>query len=110
MMNLDECRMRIDQVDTQLMELLKERFLIVGEVAAWKEANHVPVYDAAREEAKIIRVRREAGGEELADYCEEIFRAIMAASRHSEEKSLLIGKSKKTDKDLHGNEFKREEE
>ncbi len=84
-MNLLEMRTRIDAVDAQLIRLLGERFGIVGEIAAYKAANGLPVYDAAREEEKIAGIREKAGNEELADYLEKIFRAVMAASRDSEE-------------------------
>jgi len=84
-------RTRIDQVDAQLLELLKERYGIVGEVAAYKAANGLSVYDAAREEEKIKTIRQKADDMGLADYYEKIFRAVREASRDSEEQDIRGG-------------------
>ncbi len=94
MVNLLELRDRIDTVDAQLLDLLKERYGIVKEVAEYKAANGLPVYDAAREEAKIAKVRQQAEEEGLACYYEKIFRAVMEASRDSEELDIKKNKQK----------------
>ena len=54
-------RTRIDAVDAKIEDLLKERYTIVGEVASYKAANGLPVYDAAREEEKISALRQRTG-------------------------------------------------
>lgn len=95
MMNLQEMRARIDIVDTQLIELLNERFEIISELAVYKAANGLPAYDAAREEEKIKAIRQKTDKKELADYYEKIFRAVMTASRESEELDIASGKAGK---------------
>ena len=87
-------RTRIDAVDAKIEDLLKERYKIVGEVASYKAANGLPVYDAAREEEKISALRQRTGDKEMADYLEKIIRAVMAASRDSEEYEIGCGKGK----------------
>lgn len=94
MMNLQEMRARIDAVDAKIEDLLKERYTIVGEVASYKAANGLPVYDAAREEEKISALRQRTGDKEMADYLEKIIRAVMAASRDSEAHEIGCGKGK----------------
>lgn len=91
MADLKELRTRIDTVDAQLRELLKERYRIVGELAVYKAANGLPAFDAAREEEKVRSIRQKTDDERLADYYEKIFRAIMKASRESEELDIGDG-------------------
>ncbi|MBR3231279.1 MAG: chorismate mutase, partial [Lachnospiraceae bacterium] len=76
MMDLREMRVRIDAVDAKIEDLLKERYTIVGEVASYKAANGLPVYDAAREEEKISALRQRTDDKEMADYLEKIIRAV----------------------------------
>ena len=78
-------RARIDEIDAALIKRLEERFEVVKAIGAYKEANGLPIYDAAREEAKIAHIREGAASKESADALEAIFREVMAQSRHLEE-------------------------
>lgn len=82
MADLKELRKDIDSVDRVLVAYMKRRLEIVREIGAYKAERGIPIYDPAREEEKIKAVRKEAG--EDADYCEAIFRAILAASKEEE--------------------------
>src|SRR5262245_33041639 len=48
-MNLEKLRQRLDQVDSELLELAKERQDIVGQIGAVKIAQGVPTRDYERE-------------------------------------------------------------
>jgi chorismate mutase len=54
--DLDQIRMRIDEVDRRLVALLAERASLVGEVVHYKRANHMPVVDRAREDRMLARI------------------------------------------------------
>ena len=78
--NLNDLRERIDHIDSQLVDLLKQRMAVSRDVALYKRKNGLPTLDAGRERVLLAKVGAEAG-EELADYTESVFRAILAVGR-----------------------------
>jgi chorismate mutase len=54
--NLDELRQRLDQIDTDLIALLAERFEITAQVGLYKKAHALPPVDEAREAAQFQRI------------------------------------------------------
>ena len=50
-MDLENIRKKIDSIDTQLVELLKERMECAAEVAKYKSENGMRIYDPDRERA-----------------------------------------------------------
>ncbi|MCE5234385.1 MAG: bifunctional chorismate mutase/prephenate dehydrogenase [Mizugakiibacter sp.] len=75
-------RERIDDIDRQLLDLLAQRNRIVNEVITTKVAQGLPIFDAAREDDKIERFRREAEASGVdADWAEDFLRMIMSSSR-----------------------------
>lgn len=83
MADIKELRRDIDSVDRVLVAYLCRRLEIVREIGAYKAERKLPVLDAAREEEKLKAVRVLAGGD-AADYCEAVFREILAASREAQ--------------------------
>ncbi|MEQ1884542.1 MAG: chorismate mutase [Bryobacteraceae bacterium] len=53
---LAESRKQIDAIDLQLRELFNRRTKIVEDVLRAKDALHMPVYEASREEAVLNRI------------------------------------------------------
>ena len=49
MKNLKECRNKIDEIDNKIVELFKERMKIIKDVALFKKANNLPIFDPQRE-------------------------------------------------------------
>ena len=49
MNKLEECRERIDEIDSKIIELFEERMDVVKEVTSFKLENDYPVLDASRE-------------------------------------------------------------
>ena len=60
-MDLNEIRVRIDAVDDQLLKLFLERMSLAEEVAAYKQANHLPILNKERERAVLAKVTEAAG-------------------------------------------------
>ena len=54
---LEQARAEIDTVDAQLAALFERRMAAVLQVAEYKRAHGLPVYDAARETAVLERLR-----------------------------------------------------
>ena len=90
MSELEQLRGDIDTIDRQIVDLMKQRMETVAQVAEYKKANNIPVLDTGRERALLSKVGQEAG-EELADYIQSMYRAIMAASRSYENGKLGRG-------------------
>lgn len=90
MSELEQLRGDIDAIDRQIVDLMKQRMETVAQVAEYKKANNIPVLDSGRERALLSKVGQEAG-EELAEYIQSMYRAIMAASRSYENGKLGRG-------------------
>ena len=78
--DLKELRVKIDSIDTQLVELFKQRMAVSRDIAAYKKEHSMPTLDAGRERALLAKVGT-PGREELAEYTESVFRSILAAGR-----------------------------
>ncbi len=79
-MSLDEIRVKIDEVDRELIPLLKKRIEYSLEVAKIKKVENLPVYHPEREKQILDRVK-EQSGKQYGEYVGEIYRNIMAVSR-----------------------------
>lgn len=79
MMDLKDCRDRIDKIDDQLEALFKERMEVAAQIAAYKKANGLPVQDSARE--KEVLAFRTADAGDLEPYMRRFFKEIMKLSK-----------------------------
>ncbi len=79
-MDLKEIRNRIDDIDTELVRLFKERMEVVSDVAAYKRANGLPVLNAQRERDIIARVT-DGLDDEMAAYMKTWFTTMFEVSR-----------------------------
>lgn len=88
MKSLQECRIDIDRIDAEIQRLFEERMTVVAEVADYKKANHLPVFDAVREEEKIVKMRAQASDESLADGIEQLYRTVFSISKGRENERI----------------------
>jgi len=58
-MNLDELRVEIDQIDTEMMELFKKRMHVSSLIGQYKKEHQLPVFDAKRE-IELLEKRKQA--------------------------------------------------
>jgi len=78
--DLSELRSAIDQLDDQLVQLIKRRVDLAGEIGRIKAEEGLDVFDAARE-AVVMRRLTELWGEELdVEYIRNIYREIIGVS------------------------------
>ena len=61
MKDITELRAEIDAVDSQIIELFRQRMEISEGVAAYKQAVGKPIYDPERERRKLVKIAKEAG-------------------------------------------------
>ncbi len=80
MKELEQYREQINSIDNELVALFVQRMELSGKIAAYKEANNIPVLDSTRERELLNRVS-ELAGEELERYTRILFSMIMDISR-----------------------------
>ncbi len=88
MKDLNELRLELDKVDSQLAALFEERMRICSEVAEFKKKNNRKVFDREREEAKINAVRELVDGDINKKGVGEIFKQLMSISRKLQYRKL----------------------
>ncbi len=86
-MELNDYRQQLDRIDSELLRLFSERMDIAGEIALWKQANHIPVLDLRREKQK-LRTLEEQSPEALREYTASLFSLIMELSRSRQSRVL----------------------
>lgn len=81
MVDLQECRDRIDEIDSEIIRLFEQRMKVCEDVAEYKINTGKKVLDPQRERSKIETLRKKAHGEFNALGAQELFQQIMAISR-----------------------------
>ncbi len=76
---LSELRKRIDRIDEGIISLIEERLSVCSDIADFKAANLLPIYDGARESEKLGTV---------PDELRSIFKEIIKISREFQEDRL----------------------
>ncbi|MCR5641078.1 MAG: prephenate dehydratase [Lachnospiraceae bacterium] len=81
MKDLLDIRKEIDVIDNQMLALYRQRLELASDVAAYKIANHKPVFDKAREDSKIETLTADCKDSFERQGVEELFSQIMSTSR-----------------------------
>ena len=87
-MDIADWRKRIDEIDTQLAELLSERSSCVIEIGKIKRKRDLPVYDPEREKEILSRVTRDNQGPLDNEALKRLFERILDESRRVERLTL----------------------
>ena len=90
--DIKKLREKIDSIDSQLLRLYEERMDVVREIGEYKKENNLPVYDAAREDAKLDEVFASVSNKEYADGAAQLFITLMQASKEIQE-DLIFGRA-----------------
>ena len=88
MSNLDEIRLKINEVDLKIIEAFKERMILAKEVALYKKENNLPIFDEAREKALIAKNLNALNDEELQEYYLNVFKKILEESKEYQKKII----------------------
>ncbi|MCR4671640.1 MAG: chorismate mutase [Lachnospiraceae bacterium] len=78
---LEGCRVKIDEIDSQIIKLIEERFEVCTNIARIKNESGKAIYDPEREAQKLENIRNCAGDPFSAAGLEAVFGQIMAVSR-----------------------------
>ena len=65
---LNDLRTQINHIDEQLLQLIVQRFDVVREVGRVKQTAHLPIKDAAREQAVLNRLKAKVDDEALQQH------------------------------------------
>ena len=84
---INQSREKIDRIDREIVELFKERMLVSADVADYKRANGLPVYDPARERQLLAKIS-EMSGSDFSEYSKVLYTTILSLSK-SYQRALL---------------------
>ena len=79
-LDLDQLRTQIDDIDTQITDLFKQRMEIALDVAKYKKENGLPVLNDRREKEVLHKISEQIG-EPLDSYARLLFNTMFDASR-----------------------------
>jgi len=79
-MSLDELRVRIDQINHEMVDLFVERMKVSVDIAKYKAENNLPILDKGRER-KILQEMEKCAGEPFEDYTQILFNTLFGLSR-----------------------------
>ena len=74
---LEIYRTHIDEIDTQLMKLLIERYNIVTQIGEYKKQNNIPVLDKSREQFIYDKINSLYSSETYRDFLKKIYESMM---------------------------------
>lgn len=83
--DIKKLRAQIDRIDAQILKLYEERMDVVSAIGEYKMENGLPMYDAAREDAKLDKVFADVKNKRYADGAAQLFITLMQAGREMEE-------------------------
>ena len=83
-MTLDELRVKIDQIDDQLLELINERMEYVHQVGSLKNNEGAPIYRPEREQAILQRLKAKNHGLLTDSAIDALFLELFAVARNLE--------------------------
>ena len=83
MKDLNEARLRLNEIDDKMKSLFIERMNTVKDIALYKKENNLPIFDAKREEEMKERLSKDTG--ELKGYYLALLETILKESKEYQE-------------------------
>ncbi len=96
MRDLTDIRAEINEIDQQMGKLFDRRMQLAKDVAIYKQANALPIFDKAREEQILQSRMKDFSGrdEEFLEAVQTFYQTMMDLSKKAQEKWIL-GNNKK---------------
>lgn len=91
--DMKKYRDKIDKIDAQILKLYEERMDVARSIGEYKLENGLPVYDPAREDAKLDEVFASVSNKKYADGAAQLFITLMQASRELQEEIMGLDDS-----------------
>ncbi len=81
MTKLDEIRVKINDIDQEMAKLFEERMILSKDVAEYKSAHALPIFDETREKEIIQKNKLYIKDEKIRDYYIDFLKSNMAISK-----------------------------
>lgn len=79
-LDLNQLRIKIDDIDSQIAELFKQRMEIALEIGKFKQANGIPILNDKREKEILCNISMQIGAP-LDEYAKLVFNTIFDVSK-----------------------------
>ena len=86
MNDLNEARIKLNEIDDKMKLLFIERMNIVRDIALYKKQNNLPIFDVKREEEMKERLSKDTG--DLKEYYLGLLNEILIESKKYQEKII----------------------
>lgn len=88
MADLDDYRVRIDEIDKEITKLFEERMNVVLNVAKYKMDNNLPIFNKGREDEVIEKNIGYLENKDYAGELKEFYNDLMEVSRHLQDRKM----------------------
>lgn len=80
-MKLDELRLKINEIDEQMLKLFEERMHVAKGIGEYKKEHQLPILDQSRENALLEMMKNKVSDKELVSYYEDFLKYLMSLSK-----------------------------
>ena len=88
MNKLEECRLKIDAIDNEIIRLYEERMKAVKDVAEYKIENGLGVLDSSREKTMLEKNLLKISNVELKKYYHHVLTGFLDASKEMQKEII----------------------
>lgn len=88
MNKLEEARLLLDDIDSQIIELFEKRMNVVIEVIKYKIENNIPVLDSSREVIMYEKNLKKIKNEQFKQYYKSVLDGFLEASKDMQQDIL----------------------
>jgi len=88
MNKLEECRLKIDAIDNEIIRLYEERMKAVKDVAEYKIENGLEVLDSSREKTMLEKNSLKISNVELKKYYHHVLTGFLDASKEMQKEII----------------------
>ncbi|MEE3431370.1 MAG: chorismate mutase [Candidatus Enteromonas sp.] len=88
MNKLEECRLKIDAIDNEIIRLYEERMKAVKDIAEYKNENGLEVLDSSREKTMLEKNLLKISNVELKKYYHHVLTGFLDASKEMQKEII----------------------
>lgn len=100
MADLDDYRVRIDEIDKEITRLFEERMDVVLKVAQYKMENNLPIFNGNREDEVIEKNVGYLNNKDYACELKKFYNYLMEVSRHLQDRKMQEAGTKNNENEL----------
>ena len=81
-MDINEARAKIETIDKEMAKLFVERMACSKAIAEYKQANNMPIFDAAREQVLLEKNSAYIENDNMKEYYKDYLMAVIGISKN----------------------------